>query len=282
MGVRMLSDGKQKHARPERGPIDPGPALDAAERNLTARGGGDLPRVWLFAVGSAILGGMLGWIVGDEMAHRLPWTKPAQAAMENGEVRREARVLRDLHIEAETRTAVIGMGCLGGILGLMLGVGGGLSRRSNPRAALGGGIGLFLGAAVGAAVPWVLVPVFYSSLKQSPNLAFPLIIHICMYSAVGSVAGLALGISLRGWAGAMNGLVAGAMGAGMGSMVFNLVHTIAFPLEWDFSPMPGLCGSRLLAHLCVAFLSVICVAGVVAGDPESSQHPEIPAQPIDG
>ena len=50
------------------------------------------------------------------------------------------------------------------------------------------------------------------------------------------------------------------MGAILGSVLFAVVHTIAFPLEWDFSPMPGKTLSRLLAHLCVAVLSVTCAA----------------------
>jgi len=281
MGDRMLSDGKQKHVRPWRGPVSYDAAHDATARDLPANGRADLQRVWVFAVDSAILGGLLGWFAGDEMARRLPWKEPAQVAIEDGRGRVEVGRFLDLQNEAERQSAVIGMGCLGGILGLMLGVGGGLGRRSNPGAALGGGIGLCLGAAVGASVPWVLVPVFYNSISQPPNLTLPLLIHTGMYSAIGSVAGLALGSSLNGCSGAIKGFVAGAMGAGIGSMIFNIVHTIMFPLEWDYSPMPGNSGSRLFAHLCVAFLSVICVTGVVAGDAESRLNRETPAQPID-
>jgi len=49
------------------------------------------------------------------------------------------------------------------------------------------------------------------------------------------------------------------MGAILGAIIYNVVHTITFPLEWDLSPMPGKGVSRLLAHLCVALSSTACV-----------------------
>lgn len=273
----MLSDGEQENARPLPGLADPVSPHDAVERDLPAHGRGDLERDWLFAIVAAVLGGLLGWLAGNEMARRLPWKEHAQVAIENGRDRLEVRGLLGLQNEAEKKSAVVGMGFLGSILGSMLGVGGGLARRSNPRAALGGGIGLFLGAAVGAAVPWVLVPVFYRSISQPPNLTLPLMVHTCMYSAIGSIAGLALGIGLRGWAGAAKGLVAGAMGAGLGSLVFNIVHTIVFPLEWDFSPMPGNTTSRMIAHLCVALMSVVSVVSVLTGERRAVADQTAPA-----
>ena len=261
----MLSDQEPENVLPQTGLVEPEGLPEAGKRDLPAHGRGDLKRVWLFAIGWAVLGGLLGWLAGDEMARRLPWKEQVQVAIENGRDRMEASGLLELQFEEEKKIAVVSMGFLGGILGLML-ARGGLARRSNPRAAVGGGIGLFLGSAVGAAVPWVLVPVFYRSISQPPNLTLPLAIHTCMYSAIGGVAGLALGIGLRGWAGAVKGFVAGALGASLGSLVFNTVHTIAFPLEWDFSPMPGHTTSRLVAHLCVALLTVVSVVSVLAGE----------------
>jgi hypothetical protein len=262
----MLADEEQEPMQPMQGLVDVTKPHQLGKRDLPAHGRHGMERVWLFAIGSAVLGATLGWLAGDEMARRLPWKEHIQAAGENGRDRGEVRGLLELQNEAERKNAVVAMGFLSGILGMMLGAGGGLARKSNPLATLGGGTGLVLGAAVGTAVPWILVPVFYRSIRQPPNLTLPLMIHTCMYSAIGSIAGMALGIGLKGSAGAVKGFVAGAMGAALGSLVFNTVHTIAFPLEWDFSPMPGHTTSRMIAHLCVALMTVISVVSVLAGE----------------
>ena len=200
------------------------------------------------------------------MARRLPWKEQAQVAGENGRDRAEVRGLVELQNEAEKKSAVVGMGFLGGILGLTLGVGGGWPEGQTrlPRS-----VGASASSSAGPSVPlvpWVLVPVFYRSISQPPNLTLPLIIHTCMYSSIGGIAGMALGIGLKGWAGAVKGFVAGALGAALGSLVFNIVHTVAFPLEWDFSPMPGQTTSRMIAHLCVALMTVVSVVSVLAGE----------------
>jgi hypothetical protein len=166
-------------------------------------------------------------------------------------------------VDAERWSTAISMGILGGVLGLSFGVGGGLAGGSNPGAARAGLFGLLLGAAAGMAASWVLVPVFYRSLGRPPNPMLPLVIHTGLYAAIGSTAGLAFGLGLMGRWGAVRGLLAGFMGAVLGSVAFNVLHTYAFPLEWDFSPMPGRSLSRLLAHLCVAVLAVLCVVLVV-------------------
>ena len=120
-------------------------------------------------------------------------------------------------------------------------------------------IGLLLGAAVGTVVPLQLVPLFYRSAGRPPNPALPLLVHTAMYATIGGMGGLAFGFGLCGLGGAAKGFLAGAMGAILGAITYNVVHTIVFPLEWDLSPMPGSGVSRLLAHLCVALSSIACV-----------------------
>jgi hypothetical protein len=87
-----------------------------------------------------------------------------------------------------------------------------------------------------------------------------------MYSAVGAVGGLVFGLGQSGCKEAARGALAGMLGAALGSITYNVFHTIAFPLEWEFCPMPGTAGSRLLAHLVVAVCASTCV--VVAASKE--------------
>jgi hypothetical protein len=86
-----------------------------------------------------------------------------------------------------------------------------------------------------------------------------------MYAALGAVAGVAFAIGLEGKAQAAKGFLAGVMGAILGSIIFSVIHTILYPLEWDFSPMPGKTTSRLFAHLCTSLLVAICVVVALTG-----------------
>jgi hypothetical protein len=104
------------------------------------------------------------------------------------------------------------------------------------------------------------------------------LIQTALYAPISSAAGLAFGHGRAGRGGAFQGFAAGAMGAVVGAMLYNLVHTYFFPLEWDFSPLPGTASSRLLVCLSVVLLASICLAAVLAGPApkglNSEPHPE--------
>ena len=204
---------------------------------------------------------MIGWVVGERADRSLHWEGRVQAEKGNGPNqgdRSPAGLLLESRYNAEAKNASLAMGIVGAMLGLMLGAGGGLSRRSNRAAVFSGLIGLLLGAAVGTVVPLQLVPLFYRSAGRPPNPAFPLLVHTAMYATIGGMGGLAFGFGLCGLGGAAKGFLAGGMGAILGAITYNVVHTIVFPLEWDLAhARQGV--SRLLAHLCVALTSTACV-----------------------
>src|SRR5271157_651970 len=219
-------------------------------------------RVWLCAILSGVLAGVIGWVAGERANRPFHWEGRVQVeevyGRDNPE-RSPAGLLLESRSNAEAKNTSLAMGILGAVLGLALGAGGGLSRRSPRAAAVSGLTGFLLGAAVGTAVPWQLVPLFYRSVGRPPNPAFPLLTHTSLYALIGGVGGLAFGLGLCGLGGAAKGLLGGAMGAILGAIIYNVVHTITFPLEQDLSPMPGKGVSRLLAHLCVALASTACV-----------------------
>ncbi len=219
-------------------------------------------RVWFCAIFSGVLAALVGWAAGERANRSFHWEGRVQVEAGDRRNQREssaAGLLLESRSNAEAKNTSLAMGILGAVLGLTLGAGGGLSRRSPRAAAVSGLTGFLLGAAVGAAVPWQLVPLFYRSVGRPPNPAFPLLIQTSLYALIGGVGGLAFGLGLCGLGGAAKGLLGGAMGAILGAIIYNVVHTITFPLEWDLSPMPGKSVSRLLAHLCVALTTIACI-----------------------
>jgi hypothetical protein len=231
-------------------------------------------RVWICAIFSAVLAAVIGWVAAERASRSLHWEGRVQVEQGNGrnQPRREAaELLLELRTMAEAKNTSLALGILGGVLGLALGAGGGVSQRSPHAAAVGGLTGFLLGAAVGSAVPLQLVPLFYRYVCRPPNPAFPLLMHSSLYAFVGGVGGLALVIGLRGPGGAARGMLGGALGAILGAIVYNVLHTIAFPLEWDLSAMPGHGLSRLLAHFCVAITTTACV--ILATDERMQTRP---------
>jgi hypothetical protein len=249
---------------PRRGPTRDKHAAGQAN-GLVAYAGEIRPhpgRLWFFALSMAFLGGAVGWIVGNEVGQRVHWTARPGPRAQIGQAQPDATgfgVLLVSREEAERRNTSLAMGILGGVLGLAAGAGGGLVRNTNLAVLQGAIGGLVAGTFAGALVPWMLVPEFYQFLKDAPNPMLPVTMHAIVYAAIGGALGLAFGYGLLGRRGAGRGLLAGVMGAILGSVLFAVLHTLLFPMEWDFSPMPGKTLSRLLSHVCVAMLSVICV-----------------------
>lgn len=221
-----------------------------------------LGRVWLCAIFSGLLAAVIGWLAGERANRSFHWEGRVQVEEGDGRNQRDrspAGLLLESRYNAEAKNTSLAMGILGAVLGLTLGAGGGLSRRSPRAAAVSGLTDFLLGAAAGTGVPLQLVPLFYRSVGRPPNPALPLLIHTAMYAFIGGVGGLAFGLGLCEPGGAAKGLLGGAMGAILGAIIYNIVHAIMFPLEWDLSPMPGKGVSRLLAQLCVSLTSIACV-----------------------
>jgi hypothetical protein len=200
-------------------------------------------RVWLCAIVPALLAATLGWVAAEGANRWIRWGGRAQINP----------------VDAEAKNTALSMAILGATLGMTLGAAGGLSRKSIRAAEINGLVGLLLGAALGAAVPLQLLPVLYRSVFHPPHPAVPSLIHTAMYATIGSVAGLVFGGGLRGLGGALKGLPAGALGAILGAITYNVVHTIAFPLERDLSPLPGRALTRLFVDLCVAIPAIVCI-----------------------
>jgi hypothetical protein len=121
---------------------------------------------------------------------------------------------------------------------------------------MAGLVGACAGAAVGAAVPYLVLP-GYAGYRQmhGGDLAASLVLHGCLWAGIGAAGGLALGLGLEGrsriWLRALGGLL-GAIG---GAILFDLLVAFAFPLEETAMPTSSSARTRLLARLMVAVLA---------------------------
>ncbi|MFI5458558.1 MAG: hypothetical protein ACHRXM_24255, partial [Isosphaerales bacterium] len=125
----------------------------------------------------------------------------------------------------------------GAILGAVLGLAGGLARRSAPGGlAAATATGLVLGTAAAAGAAYGLLPVYYRNVDPQGNaLTIPMLTHGGIWAAAGATAGLAFGLGRQGrWAhSALGGLLGGVAGA----IVYELVGAIAFPLNKTSQPV---------------------------------------------
>ena len=220
-------------------------------------------RVWLCAIMPGLLAALIGWVVGERADRSFHWEGRVQA--EKGDERNQReRSPAGLLLESRNHRGDEEHSTGHGHSRRRAWSDAGRGRRSIAEIASRSG---------GWRIDWLSAgrsgrhcralaasPLCSTGLPvRPPNPAFPSLVHTAMYASIGGVGGLAFGGGLGGPGGAAKGLVAGAMGAILGAITYNVVHTIAFPLEWDLSPMPGKGVSRLLAHLCVAFSSIACV-----------------------
>lgn len=223
----------------------------------------DVSRIWCIGIFVAFLGSFLGWYAGRVLERYYHWSARVEVVAPRGAAPADGvgfTLFLETREDADGRNTALAMGIFGTALGLVSGLGGGWTRRSVRRMVLAGVTGLVLGALAGAISSWYLVPVFYWLMAQGPNPLIPVMTHSGVYSAIGGAAGLAFGVGHHGIKGSVPGLVAGTLGALLGSLFYEVFHTLAFPMEWDHSPLPGKGLSRLLAHCCVAGLSIPCVA----------------------
>src|SRR5262249_24793089 len=130
--------------------------------------------LWLLTLAAGLVAGVLSWFGGEVTQNAFPVTfqippevsrmggyqKTAMLSLLEGQARRAA--------ERKKTTAAYGL--LGALLGVALGLAGGLSR-SSPRPKLSrAAVGGLVAGATGAALSWVLVPVFYQ-LQEAAQAA---------------------------------------------------------------------------------------------------------------
>jgi len=224
--------------------------------------------IWVPLMVLALLGGTLAWLVGEKT---FEYASPSRAASENY---RDPTALNKEMPGVNSINGALSFGVLGALLGLALGLGGGLLRRSAISAMNGAVAGLILGAAAGALPSLVVMPWHWRHRNDDPatvELLVPLLMHFALWGASGLAAGLAFGI---GTSGAkpfrlIEAALAGLVGAMLGTFVYEMAGAILFPFAQTASPFSATSGTRLFARLCVAGFVAL---GVIRAIPPSKTH----------
>jgi hypothetical protein len=206
----------------------------------------------------ALLAGFAAWFVGERT---MDISKPSKAAAANyrdpGPLNKEMPMVNSVN-------GALTFGALGTLLGLAMGVGGGLCRRSVQSAALGAVVGLILGAAAGALPSFLVMPWQWRHRNDDPasiDLMVPMMVHFALWGAVGLAAGIAFAVGSSGPKPVriFEAALAGLIGAMIGTFIYEVVGATLFPFEHTTSPFSDTIGTRLFARLCLALFVALGV-----------------------
>ena len=162
---------------------------------------------------------------------------------------------------ASVRNAAIAFGVFGVCLGGLLGIAGGLARRSVSASVTAGLLGSVLGMVPAVGGSLMLLPYFLKVIRNNPDydLILSMIMHGLIWCLIGAAAGLAFAVGLGERRLIGRSLVAGIAGAALGVVAFDLIGAIVFPLADTGLPISVTRTTRFLARIVVA----IATAGIL-------------------
>lgn len=225
-------------------------AHSAAAAHVTPAAG----RVWCLALCAGVLGGALGWLGGEAVHKEYPLVPFALG--QEAEFNAQFSAMRG-KVAADTTLA---FALQGGALGLALGLAGGLARGSIARGLGAGLVGALLAAAACASAVRVLMPLYerYAGTTDD-EMVVPLLVHGGIWVAAGALGGLAFGLGLGGLRAVLRSLAGGLVGAALGTVAYELLGAIAFPMAHTGELLSTTWSSRLFARMIVA---VLCGVGI--------------------
>jgi hypothetical protein len=237
--VPVTSAGPCSAAGPE--PVHAGVAPDSGPR-----------RLFLLAIAAGVLSGLVSWLVWEVVAGYFAPRGQTVTILGTDQV--------IVTMEARERAGVLGgaagAAILGAALALSLGVAGGLARR-RAREGLRAGLAVAgLGMMAGFAAAWLLLPVFYRYASPiSGDLILPLLTQGGVWTLVGAVGGLALGLGLGSLGLALRAGIGGLLGGLVGAIAFEALGAVAFPNDETDQPVSKTWVTRLILRLLVAVLA---------------------------
>jgi hypothetical protein len=222
-------------------------------------------RSWAFVLCLASIAGAAAWL-GGERAHQL--FKPSE---ESSSQRFDFRALnRELSLSG-TRNAAVAFGLLGACLGLALSLTPGSSRRSTVRRLGSSLLGLLAGGTAGVAGSYLVIPFHYEYKDPSgTEIGQSVLTHGMIWGLVGLGAGVAYGISrsrptrLTVFRSAQGGLI----GALIGTVLYELIGGLAFPLARTTDAISASAWTRLLACMAIALGTAV---GILMSQPPESE-----------
>jgi hypothetical protein len=235
-------------------------------------------RLWSRTLGAGMVAGLIAGGIGEAAYGLFQWNDARDVLKAySSELKKLGpyeqnefitKRMVEARVRAESCNTAIAFGVLGALLGLALGRAGGIVIGSSRSGARGGRIGFAVAGALGVVMAFPVVPLYYKFASPTSGLAVPLATHAALLLPLAAACGLALGIGLGGRQTVVRGILGALMGALIAVLVFDMVNTIAFPLEQEPAPVPGERMARLLIHLCSAlFVAGFATLGV-AGEPK--------------
>jgi hypothetical protein len=227
----------------------------------------------LWALAASLLAGIAAWLGGEATYRpfRRVHVQPPNWDKMGPYDKRDYVGLEELVQipPAETKNAALAYGVLGAALAGALGLAAGLARRSVSAGLAAGLLGIVVGAAAGAAMATVMVPIFYRHHSTEPGpmlMLLPLLARAGIWVPIGVAAGLALGLGLGDHRRIPGALIGGLLGATVGTIAFEVINAIAYPLVRTTNVVPVDKIPRLLTHICVAiFTAFLLVMAVREG-----------------
>jgi hypothetical protein len=223
-------------------------------------------RLVAWALGAGLLAGVASWLIG-ELA-RDTFRPPLYQQNVMGHVLMKATFADQS--SADFRNATLAFAVLGGFMGGVLGIAGGLARRSTAAGTKAAAVGVVFGSLVGAICSLGLLPVYFRALdvaqeQLSRDLVLPLMIHSGIWAACGLAAGIAFGLGLGvGMAQVARSGIGGLIGAALGACIYEITGAMVFADHMTTSPLSLTWSTRLLARLLVATLSAVMAAVFVS------------------
>jgi hypothetical protein len=246
---------------------DQGPLENSHTKPAWPHGGADnrliRARWWVALAG--LLAGLAAFGAGEAIYELIPAEKSEIITMGKKAMATTPESTR----VADTRNAALTFGVLGLCLGGCLGMAGGVARRSTSAVLIAGLLGSVMGMAVGAGVPLAILPYIFKiqPVQQDYELVFSMIVHASTWGLMGAAAGLAFAIGLRQPTLHGRAVLAGFAGAVLGTVAFDLIGAVFFPLASTGDAISKSWASRLMARLMVTLATAALVILVVNGPP---------------
>jgi hypothetical protein len=153
------------------------------------------------------------------------------------------------------------LGCFGALLAGSLGAVGGFTSGSRRRTLVAAGVGLVVGGLAGALPPWLVIPLYNRAEELTPGeLGRSLLMHWSLWSALGGAAGLALGMGLGGSSRLLRTVLGGVIGVALGTLVFELIGGLLFPLAETGKPLAATWEARSLALFAISTFAALGAA----------------------
>jgi len=232
-------------------------------------------RTWALAMAGVIVGGIASVVILEMLM--VSYEPSVRPDLGNRPAPEDVAKIGKAYIQRGS----LSYAATGTLVGLMLGLAGGIARRSVKAAALAGLVGLLVGGIVEGGVARLSLWLIYMKFEPGPEeMLHSLLSHEALWDAVGLTGGLAFGLGLGGkhrwWKTAFGGLI----GAAMATVVFEFLGALVFSTHGTHQPLADSLETRALAQIMIP-LGTAIGAVLAARPPRSRPNPPTVPKPLE-